>query len=516
MRRARTLTGRQLSTLAGLALLAGGLVLLATRDGVSVSGDSSVYVGVAHSVADGHGLNVPIHYYPLGNVSIGTPPAGSSSPLPTPLVVYAPLEPVLLAVGNHPIGAARVEDTIFLALTVLVVGLFVLVVTGELWLAAVAQLIVAFSLAGIDAVNGVSTETTALFFTVVALVAIIRQRVRGGTLWLVVGSLAIGAATVEWFAAGGLIVWGVLALRHRWRQALALLVMSSMPLVVWIVYEQVSGRSTGHALGFHIVKTTVRAGIHSVAWWILPTNSPTSVVVLGAIVIAVLVVLVLRRRPGAVPSLLILFAVVQIVVLEVAITFFDAGVNLEPRQLIPVFVAVVLAVACGVDRTRLMKVLSVVLVVGCVVRFGLDNAANPTSDYTTARWAHSPIMADIRALPNNAIIYSDVPDVIYLLDHRATSSVPETVDFSTLKTNTRFHAQIEEIRHTLLTRGGYVAYVRGLGRDSFLPTEASLRSLLSLQLVRNTSDGAIYRIAGEPATDGRYGVASSNSARAAS
>ena len=80
----------------------------------------------------------------------------------------------------------------------------------------------------------------------------------------------------------------------------------------------------------------------------------------------------------------------------------------------------------------------------------------------------------------------------------ATSSIPETVDFSTLKTNPHFHAQIEEIRRTLLARGGYVVYVRGLGRDTFLPSEASLRRLLSLQLVRSAPDGAIYKIAGEP------------------
>jgi hypothetical protein len=68
------------------------------------------------------------------------------------------------------------------------------------------------------------------------------------------------------------------------------------------------------------------------------------------------------------------------------------------------------------------------------------------------------------------------------------------LDFSTLKQNTRFDAQLAEIRRTLTTRGGFVVYVRGLGRDSFLPTEASLERALSLRLVRNTRDGAIYTI----------------------
>jgi hypothetical protein len=178
----------------------------------------------------------------------------------------------------------------------------------------------------------------------------------------------------------------------------------------------------------------------------------------------------------------------------VAITFFDAGVDLDSRELIPVFLAVVVALACGISRTKWMKVVTVVLVVACGLRFGIDNATEPPGAYTTPKWEHSPILADVRALPPDAIIYTDAPDLIYLLAGRATSSIPETQDFSTLKKNPRFNAQIEEIRHTLSARGGFVVYIRGLGRNAFLPTEATLRHLLPLHLVRNESDGAIYGI----------------------
>ncbi|HTT87254.1 MAG TPA: hypothetical protein VMF60_07800, partial [Acidimicrobiales bacterium] len=121
----------RLLCLTTLALLAGALILFASRDGIETAPDSSVYVGTANSVAAGHGLNVPIHYYPLGHVSIGTPPPGASAPRPTPLVVYAPLGPVLLAIGGHPIGGGRIEDTIFATLGVLLAGVLVLAETGE-------------------------------------------------------------------------------------------------------------------------------------------------------------------------------------------------------------------------------------------------------------------------------------------------------------------------------------------------------------------------------------------------
>ncbi len=486
------LTRQRLLCIALIALLAGGLVLFATRDGITTTPDSSVYVGTARSVDAGHGLYVPIHYYPLGSVGIGTPPPGRFAPQPTPLVIYAPGAPVLLSIGGRPIAAARVEDVIFFALAMLVVGLFVLVVCDELWLAVAAQLVIAGSLAGIA--SEVGTVDASLFFTVVAFVAVIAHRERPRRTWLIVAALSIGLATLVRYADGGLIVWGALALRGRRRDALALLVLSSLPLGAWFAYERISGRGSGHFLGFHIESSSVRGGIHAVSDWVLPSSSPHALAVLAAAVVVVVVFLVVRRRPTTAARLLVLFAVVQVVMLEVAITFFDAGVDLEPLEFIPVFVAVVMAVACAIDRTSAAKLLVGAAVIASLARAGVEISSDVPAYYGSPRWVHSPIMAAVRAVPARTIIYTNAPDAIYLLDDRATSSIPETTDFSTLKPNSRLGAQLAEIRRTLHTRGGLVVYVRGLKR-SFLPSEASLVRLLALKLVDDTSDGAIYALA---------------------
>jgi len=503
---ARRPSRRQWACLTGLALLAGGFVLLATHDGVPVSADNAVYAGVARSIASGHGLEVPIHYYPLGKVDIGTPPPGKFSPTPTPLVVYAPLAPVLLAAGGqHPVGAGRVEDTIFFGLTVLLVGLFVFEMTGLLWPAAAAQLILGLSLARL--VDSPGTVAPTLFFTTVALVTVLRYRERSlrraseprwprpGPGLLATACLATGLATLVWYAAGGLIVWGALVLRRWPRAAVGYLVGSGLPLLGWFVYEAVSGRSTGHFFGFHVVKATIRSGVHSLAFWILPVGTSTGAVVVGAVVVLAVVAVALGRAEGSVPWLLVGFGVVQVVVLEVAVTFVDAGVDLDSREFVPIYLATVTALAVAVAGARWTKVVGVAAVAGCALRFGIDAGTAPPGDYTTPGWEHSPVVADVRRLPADSIIYTDAPDVLYVLDGRATSSVPETVDFSTLKDNPRFETQLAEIRRTLTSRGGYVVWVRGLGRGSFLPSEATVRRDLDLRVVEEARDGAVYRIA---------------------
>lgn len=496
----RALSGRRLICLGAIALFAAGLVLLTTRHGLGTSPDGSVYIGVARSVAAGHGLNVPIHYYPLGKVSIGTPPLGQSSPAPTPLVVYAPLEPVLLAIGGHPVGAARVENSIFLALTVLLVGLVILVVTEELWLAVAAQLVIAFSL--VDSIGPqVGTEPAALFFTVGALSSVIFFLRRPRFWWLTAAALSIGLATLVRFAAGGLIVWGVIALWRRRRDAVALLVMSSAPLAAWFAYEQVSGRTTGHTLGVHVSTKLVREGGRSLANWVLPANVPTALAAVGTLVVLVCWFLIARHNRRNVSRLLVLFAIVQVAILVIAHTFVDAGVDLEPREFIYMFVALVMAAACSIPSRKPFELATWIVVALCVLRGGVDVVSNPVRGFSPnvgEIWVHTPIMAAVRALPPNTIIYSNAPDAIYVLDDRATSSIPERVDFSTLKENPRFDAQLAEIRNTLLNRGGFVVFVRGLSQRSFLPNESTLKRLLSLQIVHNTTDGAIYRIKGEP------------------
>jgi hypothetical protein len=481
------------SCLAAVALLAGACVLFATRDAVTTGPDSSVYAGTARSIEHGHGLNVPIHYYPLGDVDIGTPLPGRFSPQPTPLVVYAPLGPVLLAAGGDPLGTARVEDAVFFALMVLVVGLIVLLACDELWLAAAAQVVVAGSL--LAHVSDVGTSAASLFFVVVALGSVIALREQPLRRWLILAALATGLATLERYANGGLIVWGLLALRGRRREALSFLAIGSVPLIAWFAYQRISGRGTGHLLGFHLVGGSLRGGARSVADWILPSSVPSAVALLAALAVVVAVALVVRRRPTTPALLLVLYAVVQIVVLEIAITFFDAEVNLDTRELLPCFVAVVIALACSIERTPALKLIVALAVIGALARGGIEIASDVPGGYAEPRWVHSPIMAALRALPARTVVYTNAPDAGYLLAGRASASIPEEVDFSTLRRNTRLNAQLAEIRRTLAARGGVVLYVRGLGRD-YLPSEDSLVRRLPLRAVRQTSDGAIYALAG--------------------
>ena len=484
------------------AVLAAGLLLFATRHGEDTEPDSAAYTGTAHSLATGHGFKVPIHFYPLGRVGIGIPPANAASPAPTPLVVYAPLEAALLAPGDHPVGAARAENVTFFALAVLLVGLLVLGMSGSLWMAVAAELVVAFQRIT-ELLAQVQTTTPALLLALVAIAAVMRYRHRPSPGWLVVAVTAMGLGLLERYAAGGVVVWAVIALWYRHRTAITVGVLSVLPLGGWFAYEQATGASSGHSLGVHFVTNSVRSGTRSISDWILPTSVGSGIAAVAAVAVVAGTAVALRRGRRNEARLVVAFAVVQLVFLEVASIFVDAGVSLEPRELVPIFAAVVIALAASTRATTAIKALAAALAGAAVISSLVAVAHHEGQVYSATKWTHSRLMADVRALPTDTVIFTNAPDALYLLTGRATSSVPETQDFSTLKANQNFRSQIQQMTSVLRARHGVIVYVRNLPgghpndpsspRDAFLPNETALKTLIPLTAVHNEADGAIYQ-----------------------
>jgi hypothetical protein len=490
--------GRHLVALVLVAAAASGLVLVRARNGVSTGPDSAIYLGVARSLAAGHGFDVPIHPYPVGD--IGTPPAGARNPAPTALEHYPPLEPVALAMFGHPIGTALVEGSLLLGATVLLVGLTVLAVTRALWLALAAEVVVA-SPRMISNYSSVGSEALGTFLVVLALALLAWHLARPRAASLVGASGAAGLALVTRFAAGGVVVLGLIALRRRPREALAFLLISAAPLAAWFLYQQTQS-GAGHRVQVHLMPSTAKAGARAVADWVLPWHAPQLVAAVTASCVLVAVAVLVRRRGGRTARLFALFAVVQLLFLVVAITFVDGGVNLEPRILLPIFVALVVAVACCIPDTRSARIVVGAAVAASVLAVAVNVVTLPGTSYASTRWTKSPLIERVRRLPAGDVVYTNAPDALYLVAHRATSTIPEKFDFSTREPNPRYTRQLAEIRRTLTRRRGYVVYVRGLPRNApsddpiggFVPSERELRTRLGLRLLRNTRDGAIYTL----------------------
>ncbi len=472
------------AVLVALALAAGAAVLVATRDGVGVSPDSSVYLGVAGNIRQGEGVTVPFRYYPLGAGGIGTPPPGRAEPPPSKLTHYQPLLPTVLSRVS-----ARIVNAVSVALTVLIVGWAVRSFTGSLAAAVPAALLVGASVDVLTLSARVASEPLFLALGMAGLVLLARHREVPAGVVLVGSGLAAGLAILDRYAGVAVLMAGVVLLARRPPHAVALAVIALSPPVAWLVHN---GGSTNRALAFHPRAGYPAQVADTVGSWILPAGLPRPVTWAGALLLGaglLLFFLFVRGRVTGLPWVMLVFVAAYGVMLAVTALFVDASTQFDARLLVPVFVALVTAVACLTRRRAVLVALAAL----AVVRGGLWLAHDhPGVLEYAGPWRSSPIMQAVRELPRGTVVYSNAPDAIWAVTGRAVSTVPERVNFVTDRENPRFGAQMGEMVETLRGRRGVLVHVRRSGRE-FVPGERELTER-GLRLLREEPDGSVYAV----------------------
>lgn len=466
--------------LAAVALAAGAAVLVATRDGVGISPDSSVYLAVADNIRQGQGVTVPYRYYPLGSGGIGTPPPGRVDPPPSRLTHYQPLLPAALSRVS-----ARVVNSVSVALTVLLVGWAVRSFTGSLTMAVMAALLVGASVEVLTLSARVASEPLFLALAMAGLVLLSRYLERPTGIILAASAFAMGLAILDRYAGVAVLMTGVVLLAKRTLHAVALALLALTPAVAWLVHN---GGSTNRALAFHPRLGYVAQTLDTVGSWILPAGLPRGVVWGGALLLgAGLLVFFTRRRITGLAGVMLVFVAAYGTMLVATALFVDASTQFDGRLLAPVFVTLVTAVVCLTRRKAAVVTLTVLAVGRGVLWLAGDHPG--VLEYA-GPWRSSPIMNVVRQLPAGTVVYSDAPDAIWAVAGRAVSTVPEQVNFVTDRRNPRFEAQMDEMVETLRARQGVLVHVRRSGRE-FVPSERDLVDR-GLQVLREEPDGVVF------------------------
>jgi hypothetical protein len=102
------------------------------------------------------------------------------------------------------------------------------------------------------------------------------------------------------------------------------------------------------------------------------------------------------------------------------------------------------------------------------------------------------IIEEIRKLPQDAYIYSNAPDLIYLHTKRFSSKIPAKY-IPTMNIYPNFQYEIKKMATKLKEKDGFLVLIYPYSRH-YLPTEDELNSLLDLQVYKRTPDGVIYKV----------------------
>jgi hypothetical protein len=506
-----------------LSLAGVGTILIATRWGAGLSPDTAAYVGSARGLLAGRGLVVPhgpdryrpmTHYPPL-------------YPLVLALVGLTGIDPLA---GTRPVAAAVCGAIVFLT------GLMVYRRTRGPWVALLAAF-VALTAAPLLAFYVMAlSEPLYVLMVLLCLFALAHHLDRGRwTAWLL-AALAAGAALCTRYAGTPVVAVGMLGLwvfgrgsRRRLLSGLAFGAVACMPAALWVLRNLQVAQTAVHRqvllslpdrddllIGVTELWDTLVPG--DLPW---PVRALPLVMLLAAAACYAGMVAANRARPRAarpaplrrLPTLLLSFAVIHVAALIAARFLVYPSCNLNRRFLWPAILPVWVAVVCLVhDRWRRTEqrrafrsfwiVLSAVLVVGCTVRAfrAVSVMRRYGSGSATRAWHRSEMLGQVRRLPPDAVVYSNLPAQIYLHTGRPARGIPRTYANPETALYEAYRDKLQMMRRDLFDRGGFVAFFRAeLHMKSI--SEQELLRLVPLRAVYRDKHGAIYRTTSSEQTD---------------
>jgi 4-amino-4-deoxy-L-arabinose transferase-like glycosyltransferase len=444
------------AVLALLAVAGGGLLFYVTPQGLGLNDDSIAYVAGARSLLEGRG------YREIWIVSAG------------PVTHFPPGFPSALAftslvTGIDPLRAARLLNIFLFGFNTFLMGWLALRMTKSrvVGLLTAALFLLTPSLLKIH--SNAMSEPLYVFFTLVTFLLLDfyfqNQNDRRAWLLLLAVGLITSLAFLTRYAALALLATGIVALvimHSEWRKRLVtagIYLAGFVPFVLaWTIRNRiVGGTVTNRAIGWHpIVESNARTGLRTFSEFLVPIQKwQLSLIKVSGLFEAILVVLALgllvwtlkvglsrffqpdkNPQPEVISFLNGLYIFGYFLSLAATMTFFDPATKFQLRIVSPMLVSLLLLLAFGLKTVAGPGTGRIVVSLLAIIIFAMSvMGTNETlvdlrrggQVYANERWYDAPAIAALRKLPEDVIIHSNQPGVIYLYVGRPGALLPEKV-----------------------------------------------------------------------------------------
>lgn len=505
--------------LIGLLSVTGGLaVLYSTPWGIGVSTDSVTYLMAARNLLAGNGLSLW-----AGNLNL------------QPLTHFPPFYPLLLAgmasLGIDPLVGARGLGAVLFAANIASIGIILRrCATGSPWTAVIGAFLATSAPFMLELHSMLWTEPLFIFLGLWGLV-ILSQHLRQPRLATLIGSaLLVGLAWLDRYIGIALVFTGLVGLlwlgrkpfRGRLLDGLAFALLSSLPVVIWLVRnELVAGKGTDRQWAVHPLSLAqLKTALLVFSTWLVPQGLSNlgrqALLLLVALLILGLGAYLWRRRQldkldGHPVFLPFTFIGVYLAFLGLSISFLDAQIPLESRLLSPLWVAGCLAALYLVDwlafrvqagwTVKLIALGSLLVVCGLYLQNGLYRVVQIRRQglgYASPVWIGSDLVARVRLLPQDAPLYTNAPEVIYFFTGRRASPLPYIYNPNSLLPNPAFEHDIQGMQAELSAERGALVFFNALKDRSYFPSEEQLKAEMPLRLWSIAQDGTIYTLQNGP------------------
>jgi hypothetical protein len=525
---------RQLLVLApvfALAILASVRVAIVTADNVESGADSAVYLGTANEIRSWHGPTVPSTYW----ADVYEPHTALGFRGHVPSSHFPPGYPLTLAVVSAATGgtrsAARVVDIACIFVNVVLIGVLTARMTAyrSAFVAALPVVLTVFvpdqtlleDAGWLRTHIGILSEPLFMVFATGALLAActaVGPASRAGRATVVAGALASAAMFTRYVGVAAVFTVAVaialLALHDRIGaravRAVIVGICALLPTYLFLFWTAARGTRTSRLFAYHPIGKG--ALIEHLGRFFFPLGWPSALRTAGLTIIAVGVVASLKwstprvrefwrddNRGRAQQIIVLLFIALYIVVVYFTRTFLDVNTPFDARLLAPIRAlsyAAVVAVAyrwlAPYARAWVTAALLGILIAGLVYadweteRYWLDFGVEVKHVASTTEQA-------LAALPPDAIIVTNAPEIVYLATGRRSLILPQQFVFLTRKPNPAFELELMEWARLLATRNGYAFFVAtplvfGIAKPE------NLARYTPLELLAESAGQSLYKV----------------------
>lgn len=497
------------------ALLGCGAILLVTRWGIGLAPDSLVFVGAARSLSRGDGF---VYLNDNGQFA--------------PVTHYPPLYSLMLAgsswVWNEPLVAARWVGAIFFAGNIALIGDMVYGSTRSVPAALFAAFIMLSSFPMVQIHSMAWTEPASIFFGFLGLQGLVKY-LQGKGRWIYYASASSVALSCLTRYGGIPFVLTGIALcfiaERRWQRKLAdaagFMLLGSLPLVVWLLRNWwIGGSPVNRTLGLYLPGIlALKQALETVGLWLFPSPVVTQSPWLNALALGTGAFFLWRLvRTGEFAKspyrlLSALFFVLYWTFIVAARFLIDQAIEFETRILAPAYVALlILAVSAATQwiasaRTKIkswkwfgfdaLVIAVTVLQMTNGIAWSWYSYAEGVG-YNGKQWRESELIEFVRTVDQKVPVFTNAPDVLYLLTGRVAQMIPRKVAPDTRLPNHAYTGEVADLKRRLVEGAGVLVYFSAESRLWFLPSETELEKALPLQVFLAVADGKVYKAKNRP------------------
>jgi hypothetical protein len=514
-----------------LCVIAFALHIYITPYGAAVSPDSVKYISAARHLAEGKGL---LHLAKNGEL--------------VPLTLWAPLYPVLLSagalIGIEPWEFGRYLNAILFAGNILLLQWILFrIAEGNIGATIIGGIVMILSPIVLEVHTWIWTEPLAILLGFGSLLAIQRYFMRGSVLDLVLVGLLLALSLLNRYAAIAFpltVITSIFFTRNRigklprWQELLILVSISFVPLgIVMMRNASIEVGAVGRDAIYNpaSVSGTIQDAIEAISVWTIPgrVRAPeryTFAIVISLVWFCLISWGIVKERHVEYESasrglnlqeLIYIFLVASILPPLVVNIFFSPGVLVDQRVLSLAYIAGVLLsisllnsmifTSVQASRSRVQEFSFVGLLIrGGILAVGITlialnavhaidwvrNAQDDGRGFASLFWQDSKVIEYLDEHQQEAILISNVPDVLIFLTGQSSIMMPNTTEgiVELVPSNS-------SIREDQEPESVWIVYFRTRLNRSKVPSEVSITTDLELEPIYGSESGSIYALSNQ-------------------